>query len=157
MNPLDQIRAAEGWLELGNLSEAAKELHDLPPEAKSSVECLHVWVRIFSAQKAWDSVELTTDTLLKHDPDDPVALFHRAEALHKQKKSADAVLLIGQTKYGRTTAEGLYNLARYLCGNGQRDDAFHILGLAFGKDKKLRERALEDPELKQVWVKFHKG
>ena len=50
------MRAAEGWIELGNFDEAAEELHNSPPAVKSSVAFLKMWVRICEGLNRWDDL-----------------------------------------------------------------------------------------------------
>jgi hypothetical protein len=70
-----------------------------------------------------------------------------AEALHRQGRSADAVIFLGAFKSLFTIPESYYNLARYLCANGQGGDAREMLRFAIEGDEKLRKRAIYNPEL----------
>lgn len=146
-----QLAAVEGWLELGNWREASEELHNLPPSMKSSIEVLRLWVRVYRLAEAWPSLEEVADLLLAHVPGDPLGVENKAEALHRQGRSADAVIFLGAFKSLFTIPESYYNLARYLCANGQGGDAREMLRFAIEGDKKLKKRAIEDPELAGVW------
>ena len=84
------IRAAEGWIELGNYDEAAEELHNCPPAIKSTVEWVKLWVRIYAAQNHWREVEMMCETLTHHAPEDSFTIFHQAEAWHRQGRSREA-------------------------------------------------------------------
>jgi hypothetical protein len=147
---------AEGWLELGNVDEAAVELHNLPSEVKSSVEVLRLWVRVYALGKAWNDLEVMCDLLLHHSPGDTIGVLHKAEVLHRQGRSADAVIFLGDNK-GALGSEGYYNLARYLCANGQKSDAVNMLGFAVNQDKELRMKALNDPDLEPIWTAMQKS
>jgi hypothetical protein len=140
MSPEHRFTVAEGWIELGEFREAGEELSQLPDKFKSSLDFVQLWIRVYAGLKDWPRVEVLSDSILAMHSDNEFALFHNAEALHRQRKSSDAILLIGQTNYGRNTAFGLYNLARYLCANGQPSDALTSLGFAFDRDKSLRLR-----------------
>jgi hypothetical protein len=72
-----QFQSIEGWIELAAYSEAAEELHNLPPALTSSVEFCRLWVRIYTATKKWSSVDVMSETLLKHAPDDHFAIAIR--------------------------------------------------------------------------------
>lgn len=142
----------EGWIELGAFAEAAEALHNLPPHLKSSMDFLQLWVLVYGGLKAWGPAEQTCDTILAHQPESEFALLHKAEAMHRQGRSAEAILFTERfPKALRFDPVTLYSLARYLCANGQREDALNILEMAFDKDKKLRLKALSDPELERVW------
>lgn len=52
----------------------------------------------------------------------------------------------------RHGADYFYALARYLCAMDQATTALSCLGKAFDADPSLKLKALDDPELKRVWV-----
>jgi hypothetical protein len=81
------LLAAEGWIELDNFDEAAEELHNCPPEIKSSLPWLKLWVRVYAATNHWREVEMMCETLAKHAPDDPFTIFNYAESFHRQGRS----------------------------------------------------------------------
>jgi hypothetical protein len=148
MNSFDSI---EGWIDLGNFTDAAEELNALPPHLKSTVEFIQLWVLVYSGTKAWTNVEVMCETLLAKDPKNEFAAHHRAEALHRQGKTPDAIIFLGETHYGRKTGKGLYYLARLLCNNAQFESARSILGMAIRQDRSLRMQALDDPEFRRIW------
>jgi hypothetical protein len=100
MNPFEPI---EGWIELGNFTEAAEELHRLPSHLKSTVEFVQKWVLIYAGSGAWTNVEVMCETLLLKNPEDDFGALHKAEALHQQGKTADAIIFLGETHYGEKT------------------------------------------------------
>lgn len=51
----DRLRAAEGWLELGNWQEANAELEALEPLARAHPLTLALRVRIYTAAGRWES------------------------------------------------------------------------------------------------------
>ena len=147
-----RFRSAEGWIELGNYAEAAEELHAFPSDLKSTTAWLRLWVRIYAATHMWPNVEAMCETLLRHAPDDPFAIFHQAEALHRQGRSREAFSVF---QYAPLTfkqgAPYFYALARYLCATGQHSLALSCLGKAFDSDPSLRLEALDDADLQAVW------
>jgi predicted Zn-dependent protease len=114
------LRAAEGWIELENFTEAAEELNNLPPALKSSVEFCRLWIEINVATKAWSNAEVMCETLLKHAPDDHFAIRQQAEAFHQQGRTREAYSAYqyapAEFKHG---ADYFYTLARYLCALDQ--------------------------------------
>lgn len=152
------LRAAEGWIELGNYDEASEELHSCPPAIKSTVECLKLWVRIYAAQNHWREVEMICETLAKHAPEDPFTIFNQAEAFFKQGRPREAYAVF---KYSplcfRKGPKYFYALARYLCALDQKTLALKCLGNAFDKDPSLKLKALDDPDLESIWVDVQEG
>jgi len=152
------VLAAEGWIELGNYDEAAEELHNSPPEIKSSIEWIKLWVRIYAAKSRWIEVEMMCETLVKHAPDDPFTIFNRAEAFHRQGRSRDAFDILNHAPDNlKKIPQFFYDYARYLCGFGEYSLALSSLGKAFDLDADLRMRALDDPDLEQVWLDLQDG
>jgi hypothetical protein len=148
INPFESV---QGWIELGDFTEAANELQGLPSKLKSTIEYVQKWVLIYSATGAWTNVEAVCDTLLLKDPADEFGAHHKAEALHRQGRTPDAIIFLGETPYGQRTGDGLYLLARLLSHNRQFDDAISVLTIAFDCDRSLRLKALDDLRFKEMW------
>lgn len=153
-----KLRAAEGWIDLGNYDEAAEELHNCPPAIKSSIGWVKLWVTIYVATQRWVEVEMMTETLVKHAPDDPFTLTHRAEAFFRQGRAQDAFQVFrnapDEFKKG---PEYFYNLARYLCALEQFTLALSCIGKAVDADERIRMKALTDPDLERVWLDLQEG
>ena len=129
---VNPFHATEGWLELGNLAEAAEELHRLPPSLKSSVEFCKLWVRIYTDKGAWSNVELMCETLSKHVPDDPFTIYNQAEAFHRQGRSQEAYTIF---KYAPVSfKQGADYLLRHCSLSlrpGANDDGLGLFGEGF--------------------------
>lgn len=150
------FRAAEGWLELGNLDEAANELNSLPPKFKSSAQFVRLFAQIYSRAGAWSNVGLLCDTLLQRDPEDSFALLLQAEALHRQGKTRAAIEFLAPAfdvlpNY-EETVRFHYAMARYHSAIGLKDAALTCIEKAIHLDKRLRGTALSDPELAAIWT-----
>jgi tetratricopeptide (TPR) repeat protein len=153
-----RIRAAEGWIELGNYDEAAEELHNCPPEIKSSLPWLKLWVRVYVATEHWREVEMMCETLVKHAPDDPFTLFNYGESMHRQGRSREAFELFSRAPASfKGLPQYFYDYARYLCALEEYTLALSCLGKSFDLDPGLRIRALGDPDLERVWLDLQEG
>jgi hypothetical protein len=152
------LRAAEGWIELGNNDEAAGELHNCPPEVKSSIAFLKLWVRICEGERRWEDSERYCELLAKHAADDPFTVFHQTEAFHKQGRNREAFAALQyapvKVKQG---ADFFYLMARVLCGLEEFTLALSCLGKAFDLNSGLRLKASDDPDLKRVWLDLQEG
>jgi uncharacterized protein HemY len=49
------LRAAEGWLELGNPHEASEELENIAPRLRVHPDVLEIRWRIYAAAERWDA------------------------------------------------------------------------------------------------------
>jgi len=159
MKPLEPsdafpLQAAQGWLELGNHVEAAKELEDLAPGLANHPAVLKVRWGIYAAAKQWDEALETAAALTQLEPDEPHGWVHRSYALHELKHTAEARdnLLRVLDKFPiRATMR--YNLACYECQLGRFEQAKLWLEKAFalGDAKAMKEAALEDKDLEPLW------
>jgi tetratricopeptide (TPR) repeat protein len=154
IHPIDQhLRAAEGWLDLGLPEEARAELEQLPDSLHNQPVALMLWWRVHSAAGQWRNAVEAADELVQRDPDNPFGWIHRSYALHELKETQQAWDLLSPALEKFADEELVpYNLACYACQLGQFSDAKELLGLAMkrGEAKEVRERALNDPDLKPI-------
>ena len=70
------LRAAQGWLELGNHAEADEELEKITPQLRAHPDVLKVRWEIYAAAKKWEAALDIAATLIQLDPEDgrPVGL-----------------------------------------------------------------------------------
>jgi len=148
------LRAAQGWLELGNHIEANEEVEKIRPELRSHPQVLEVQWEINAAAKQWAAALDIGAALIQHNPDDPLGWVQRSYALHELKRTAEARdnLLRVVDKFP-ISATMRYNLACYECQLGRLEQAKDWLEKAFklGNAKKMKRMAQEDPDLKPLW------
>jgi tetratricopeptide (TPR) repeat protein len=144
------LRAAEGWLELGNCLEATEELEKITPELRAHPDVLRMRVEIFSAAKKWDFAAEVANALCRTVPDDSYGYIRRAFALHELKRTKEAfdTLLPVADKFPELWVIP-YNLACYTCQLGRLDEArqWFDRALKAGDEKKIKLAALDDPDL----------
>jgi tetratricopeptide (TPR) repeat protein len=152
------VRAAEGWIDLGNYDEAAEELHNCPPAVKSSIEWVKLWVRVYAATNQWREVEMMCETLARHAPNDPFTIFNQAEAFHRQGRTREAFAALQYAPVNvKQGGEFFYLMARVLCALNEMTLALSCIGQAFDEDPSIRMKALSDPELERVWLDLQEG
>jgi len=149
-----RLRAAQGWLELGNPAEARQELEMLPREFWSHPEVLKVRWAIYAAEKKWEAALDVACALTELEPEDALGWVDRSYCLHELKRTREARdnLLRVVGKFG-DSATLHYNLACYECQLGDLGQARKWLERAFriGDRKQIRLAALEDLDLKPLW------
>jgi tetratricopeptide (TPR) repeat protein len=148
---------AEGWLGLGDLKEVGPALARLPPSVAEHPEVLLVRWQFHAAQKDWEPALEIAVSLTRVAPESPFGWVHSSFCLHELKRTQEARdNLI--TVLGRFPQDPLmrYNLACYECQLGRMEQALDWLQKAFliGDARKLREMALEDPDLKPLMDKI---
>ena len=161
LTPSDAFRlqAAEGWLELGNHLEAARELEGVAPELHRHPAVLKLRWGISAAEKKWDAAVELASVLIQIDPEDPVGWVQHSFALHELKRTTEARdnLLRVVDKFPQSTTMR-YNLACYECQLGRLDQAKAWLEKAFtlGNPKSMKDSALEDRDLEPLWTEIRK-
>jgi Flp pilus assembly protein TadD len=159
MKPLEppdshHLRAACGWLELGNPGEAAAELQQLSATVRMHPATLEVLWRICAANRRWEEAVEFGRLLVRLDPNEAAGWLHRSYALHELRRTEEALKLLvpaaGQFPKESTIP---YNLACYCCQLGKLEEARawldHAARIRGRMD--LRRLALEDPDLKPLW------
>ena len=148
------LDAAEGWLGLGNWSEANEELERISVVVRSHPSVLVVRWEVHAKAKKWDAAVEIARHLSVTLPDDSWGWIHHAYSLHelKQTKEAQEILSSIAHKFPKDSTVR-YNLACYACQLGDTDEALIWLVEAFDLDDDvdLPLQALNDPDLKTLW------
>jgi predicted Zn-dependent protease len=153
------LNAAQGWLELGNHSEANEELAKISASLSNHPEVLEVRWAIHAAGKCWPTCVEVADALVKVAPDYLLGWIHRSYALHELKRTREAFdLLLPSTNLFPEEPLIRYNLACYSCQLGKAQDALDWLekALILGDYKQFRSMALEDPDLEPLKAEIQK-
>src|SRR5215469_13014781 len=150
---------AEGWLGLGDLKEAGPALARLPASVAEHPLVLSARWQFHAAQKEWEPALEIAAALTKAAPESPYGWVHRSFCLHELKRTEEARDNL-MPVLGRFPDDPLmrYNLACYECQLGRMEQALDWLQKAFsiGDARKLREMALEDPDLKPLIEKIRR-
>jgi tetratricopeptide (TPR) repeat protein len=148
------LQAAQGWLELGNHTEANEELEKIAPQLRAHPAVLAVRSAIYAKAKKWEAALDIASALTQTVPEHPLAWIHRSFCLHELKRTAEARdnLLRVVDKFP-TSATMRYNLACYECQLGRLEQAKDWLEQAFkmGDARKMKLAALDDPDLEPLW------
>jgi len=150
---LHHLRAAQGWLELGNPGEAQLELRRLAPTLQHHPDVLEVRLQLSTQAKQWESCVDLAATLIELAPDRPEPWIHRSYALHELKRTQEAFdhLLPLAARLAKVWTVP-YNLSCYCAQLGRLDEARQWLQKALLIDTTaVREAAIRDPDLKPLW------
>ena len=147
-----QLRAALGFLELGDPDSAWEELESLPAEERAHPVVLRMRVQVYRAKERWMEMAEVARHLTEIEPDQPAHWTDRAwaERRHLGIPVAQQTLLIARDRFPR---EGIihYNLACYEAVQGHLDDAKVSLARAIELESSFKALALEDEDLKGIW------
>jgi Flp pilus assembly protein TadD len=148
------VRAAQGWMDLGNPREAAAELARLSPRALGYPEALEVRWRLCASQKQWNEALAIAGELVAAAPNNAAGWVDQSYALHELRRTAEArALLMPAANRFPEVCIIPYNLACYACGLGDLDEARRWLERAAQiRDRsEIRAMALEDADLEPLW------
>lgn len=153
------LRAAEGWLELGNHVEANQELEQLTPALHAHPDVMKTRWKVHAAAEKWEAALDIAAALVQAEPEDPDGWIGQSFALHEMKRTAEArdYLLRVIDKFPKISVMR-YNLACYECQLGSSEKAKDWLKKAFkvGDAKAIKRMALDDRDLEPLWNEIEK-
>jgi predicted Zn-dependent protease len=161
VKPLDspdihRLRAAEGWLELGNETEALHELDDISPSEKNHPAVLELRFQILAKKGEWDVCREIAEMITRQVPDFAGGWLHLAYATRRATGGGEqAAFEILNRVTEKFPEEPIipYNLACYVCQIGRLPEARDWLKRAFavGDATQIKLMALKDADLKPLW------
>ncbi len=150
------LQAAQGWIELGNPSEAALELRKIAPPVQNHPEVLHVRWHVHRFAKDWAACLEIGRAMLEGQPEHPAGWINYANALFYQRRLEEAfdALLPAAQRFPQFPHIP-YNLACYKCQIGDQQAACEWLtsALKLGGTE-VKQMALRDEDLQPLWEKI---
>lgn len=151
MHPRWRLSHVRGYLELGLVDEAAKELARLPSPDCDQPHALALRAAILQEQKRWPELASVSAELVRQQPSEAgwwVAYAYatrRSESLHE----AEAILREAERQHPND-ATIQFNLGCYACQRGDLKAARHHVTRAIALDESFREAAGVDPDLEPL-------
>ena len=146
------LLAAQGYFELGMLEDAVAELESLPVSMRERMEVLQMRLFIHMRARRWDDALEISHVLCRVSPEETLGFIHAAFCLHELGRTSEAkALLLAGPSALLDEATYHYNLGCYDAALGNIEDAQAHLRASFKLDRKFREFAKTDPDLKTVW------
>jgi predicted Zn-dependent protease len=159
---LHHLKAAVGWLELGNPAESLVELDAMSETFQDHVDVLEArWLALAQLQR-WEAAAKVARALIAAAPERPVGWLHHAYALRRASTGGllaafNALTPVASKFPGESTIP--YNLACYTC-QMQRDAsetmAWLRQAIAAGERKEIIAMALKDPDLEPLRAEIEK-
>ncbi len=148
--PRKRLAYALGYIELGLLREARRELARLSVEERERPEALAVLIELAMAEDDWAQVIRLAPRVVEVAASVERPWIAWAYALREigAVEEARTVLLRGQTLIESPTPLVDYNLACYDCLLGDPERARKRLRRVFRSDPAWREQAATDPDLR---------
>ena len=164
MKPLEppdshHLSAAFGWLGLGNLTEAGKELERIAPSFHSHPDFLAARFDFLAAARKWDEATEVAGTLTRLEPTQAGVWISLAYATRRKSGGgitrARAILIQAWQTFPEEKIIA-YNLACYDCQSGDLNAARSWLKKAcqLGDARQVKNMALQDPDLEALWAEL---
>lgn len=148
-----RLRAAQGWLELGDHKSAAEELQHIGSESQEHPLVLMLGWHVHAKAANWAACVETGRSLTRVVPGSPFGWVNLCNALYFVGRTQEAFdTLLPMLETFPTNELMPYNLACYACQLGRMDEARSYLEKAFtlGDAEELKLKAQEDPDLKPL-------
>ena len=147
-----QLRAAQGFLELGDYDSAWEELETIPAEDRAHPVVLRMRVKIYRHKERWMEMAEIARHLTEIEPHQTSHWITRAWAERRYLGFATAEQTLLKALEGFPDDSLIhYNLACYACRQGRLKEAKELLAKAIILDPQWRESALEDEDLEGIW------
>ncbi|HEX3627154.1 MAG TPA: tetratricopeptide repeat protein [Verrucomicrobiae bacterium] len=149
------LRAAEGWLELGDSASAGDELKEITPEEQTHPAVLGVRYAIHAKRGEWDMATEMAEELATALPDVAGSWINLAYATRRKTggsiPAAKTILAAAEPLFPREYLIP-FNLACYCSQLREFEQAELWLKKAAEIDEKtVRKMATDDPDLKPLW------
>jgi tetratricopeptide (TPR) repeat protein len=147
------LRAAEGWLELGNPAEALLELAAISPANQHHSDTLSVRWHIEERLHNFETCIEIAREMVQLNPSDPRGFINLSNALYFAGKTEQAYQhgLEAATRFPGDPAQP-YNLACYACQMGLLEEARNWLtrAVSLGDPRVVKQWARNDPDLEPL-------
>jgi tetratricopeptide (TPR) repeat protein len=145
------LLAAQGYIELEMTDDALRELDALSSAEQVLEETLQMRLFVLMRAKRWDEALVVCRQLREDCPECTTGFIHGAFCLHELGRTLEAKELLMQgPKVLLSEPTYYYNLGCYAAVLGNLEEATAHLETSFRMDKKFREIAKYDPDLKPV-------
>jgi Flp pilus assembly protein TadD len=147
------LRAAQGWLELGDHRESLVELDRISPEFRNHPEVLAARWSALAAVKDWEACVEAANLLVQAAPESLAGWIDRSYSLHELKRTTEAAALLHPAVELFPKAWLVrYNLACYASQLGNLTEAWDWLqsAIELGDTKEVVAMALEDRDLAPI-------
>jgi Flp pilus assembly protein TadD len=130
-------------------ADAVRELDLLPEDLRTKEPCLGLKVAALMAGRRWEEACSVCARLREASPEGTTGYIHGAFCLHELGQTSEArTLLLGGPKSLLQEPTFHYNLGCYAAVLGDLEEARRHLETSFLMDKKFREIARRDPDLR---------
>ena len=89
---MHHLRAAKGWLDLGNLNESRSELELISTPQYNHPEVMEIRWNLSAKEKNWQNCVKIAQLLVESATEQPAGWIHRSFALHELNQTEEAYI-----------------------------------------------------------------
>ena len=142
------LSSAQGYLELGLVTEAAAELERIPAPHNESTEVLAVRMAVLQPQKKWAALAGLAAKLVERNPSEAAAWVTWAYATRRANSLAAAErILLKAEQHHPSDPTIQFNLGCYACLRGDLPAAQRRVDRAVALEPQFLHAAATDPDL----------
>jgi hypothetical protein len=148
-----RLRAAEGWLDLGNPTESRLELEQISADHHNHPDVLHLRWQIHRKTAEWEACFQVARTFTEAAPGDPRAWTSLAQTFYYASQIQQAYdLAVSKVNAFPKYWPLYYDAACYACLTGRLAQAKEFLqrASALGDASQVQQLAVEDPDLEAL-------
>tara|TARA_Y100000588_G_scaffold64126_1_gene63895 strand:+ start:9252 stop:9782 length:531 start_codon:yes stop_codon:yes gene_type:complete len=148
------LSAAEGWMELGDCSEALVELERISERVRGHFDVMQVRWHVHNRRRDWEICLKIGRAMIEANPELPQGWINHCNALFYLNRYKEAFDLLSPMLKRFPNDEAIpYNLACYKCQAGDLREAREWLerALEVGDTKRIKKMACTDPDLQPLW------
>lgn len=156
------VRAAEGWLALGDVGEARAELERVSGENTDHPQVLDVRWQVAAMAGDWRGAHRLAVRMVALHPELVAGWIHRSYAARRMDggglEAALGELLPAAERFPEEPMVA-FNLACYLAQSGAADEAWRwfVEACRRGDADAVRKAALADEDLRPLWSRIRAG
>ena len=148
-----RIQYAAGYLDLGMLKEATRELKEISQDDADLPQVTALWIRVYLERRYWRKMERASKELVRRIPKDVFGWVNWAYALREMNRHAEAkAVAFKGLKLHPKEAVLWFNLACYCSLLEEVEEASGHLDTAISLDKEFEAEAVDDPDLDNLWT-----
>ena len=147
------IQAVLGWMDLGDLVEARRELERITPAQREHPDTLEVMWRLCGEEADWNTALSVAEKLVAIAPARLNGWIDRSYSLHELHRTEEALeRLVPAVEKFPDEFVIPYNLACYQCRLGHPEEALRWLGRAVAASDReiIRTMAEHDPDFEAM-------
>lgn len=142
------LERTRGYIDLGMLDEAAREISNLPPNKRGTPQAQEMRIIISLDRGDLDEALALSEVLCEVHPEEHAGYIQGAYALHALERTQDA---IDHLQSGPSSLQDepvyFYNLACYELSLGREQAALTWLKQSIDMESSFQQKALADPDL----------